>query len=149
MNYEAEFEDIEEIKVASIKYTGDNDEGIDHMKELYMKFKKIISGPFCSMYFSADYSDVKETECCVPVIEEFESDDKFKFKVLPAQRALCVLHIGRYEELGNAFTFITGYVRKNGLQVEYPIRLVYQKGPGLLFKGNPEKYETKIIVPII
>ena len=149
MNYEAEFEDIEEIKVASVKFTGDYKEGIKHMKDLYLKFRKNISGPFCSMYFSNDYSEVQETECCVPVDKEFESDDKFQFKVLPAQRALCVMHIGKYEDLGNAFTFITEYVRKNGLQVEYPVRLVYEKGPGVLLKGDPEKYETKIIVPII
>jgi len=149
MDYEAVFEDIEEVKVASVRYTGDYKEGVKHMKDLYLKFKKKINGPFCSMYFSNSYSKVQETECCVPVSEEFESDDKFQFKVLPAQRALCVMHIGKYEDLGNALAFITDYVRKNGLQVEYPVRLIYQKGPSVLIKGNPEKYETKIIVPIV
>ena len=38
--------------------------------------------------------------------------------------------------------------RENELSLKPPFREVFIKGPGMIFKGNPEKYITEIIFPI-
>ena len=30
------------------------------------------------------------------------------------------------------------------MQIKYPIREIYIKGPGMIFRGNPKKYITEI-----
>ena len=34
-----------------------------------------------------------------------------------------------------------------GKQIKYPIREIYIKGPGMIFRGNPKKYITEIQFP--
>ena len=40
------------------------------------------------------------------------------------------------------------YITEKKLETELPVREVYIKGPGMFFKGNPDKYITEIIIPL-
>jgi effector-binding domain-containing protein len=35
-------------------------------------------------------------------------------------------------------------VKSRGYELEVPCREVYLKGPGMIFRGNPQKYLTEI-----
>lgn len=67
---------------------------------------------------------------------------------MPRIKAVCVTHIGSYETLNNAYAEIDRYTAENGLQLMSPFREVFIKGPGMMLKGNPEKYVTEILFPI-
>ena len=40
------------------------------------------------------------------------------------------------------------YAKENNIEIDVPSRLIYHKGPGRIFKGNPENYITEVIIPI-
>ncbi|HNT30299.1 MAG TPA: MerR family transcriptional regulator, partial [bacterium] len=39
---------------------------------------------------------------------------------------------------------ITAYVNEHGYTVTLPTREIYLKGPGMIFRGNPNNYLTEI-----
>jgi effector-binding domain-containing protein len=48
----------------------------------------------------------------------------------------------------NVFKAIKRYAVENNLTLELPFREVYIKSPGMLLKGNPNKYITEILFPL-
>ena len=51
---------------------------------------------------------------------------------------------GEVEALTTAHVDCDAHVNANGLKVEMPTREIYIKGPGMIFKGNPNEYLTEI-----
>lgn len=47
-----------------------------------------------------------------------------------------------------AYKAILDYAGEHDLKCLTPSREIYLKGPGMIFKGNPNKYVTEIIIPI-
>ena len=67
---------------------------------------------------------------------------------LPGGRCVSLMHKGPYDELGRSYEKILAYIREKGYQTLLPSREVYIKGPGMILKGNPEKYLTEIQIMI-
>jgi effector-binding domain-containing protein len=61
---------------------------------------------------------------------------------------LTLLHYGPYEELGGSYQKLYETCREKNLEIVLPSREQYLKGPGMIFRGNPKKYVTKLIFPI-
>jgi effector-binding domain-containing protein len=59
-----------------------------------------------------------------------------------------VIHRGRYDQLGRSYAKILSEVERRKQKILLPTREVYLKGPGILFKGNPQNYLTEIQLPI-
>ncbi len=59
------------------------------------------------------------------------------------------MHKGSYENSSHAYKALLDLCKQNNLETAIPTREVYIKGPGMLFKGNPNKYITEIIIPIV
>ena len=68
--------------------------------------------------------------------------------VSAAVKAICTTHIGSYESINLAYKALTDYAAANRLETFTPSREVYIKGPGMIFKGNPNKFITELIIPI-
>ena len=86
-------------------------------------------------------------ELCVPTAATPAARDVC-VQELPPVRALCVTHTGPYETLGDAYAAIDRYAAEHRLRLAPPFREVFIKGPGMLVRGNPEKYITEIQFPI-
>ncbi|MDP6447730.1 MAG: GyrI-like domain-containing protein [Pirellulaceae bacterium] len=63
---------------------------------------------------------------------------------MPGGRCATLLHRGPYEEIGRAYAKIIAYINERGYTVALPTREVYLKGPGMIFRGNPQNYLTEI-----
>ncbi len=63
-------------------------------------------------------------------------------------KAVCITHIGSYETLPCAYQAIDRYAQEHQLFLQLPFREVFIKGPGMILKGNPEKYITEILFPL-
>ncbi|TFG80563.1 MAG: hypothetical protein E4H23_02030 [Chrysiogenales bacterium] len=63
-------------------------------------------------------------------------------------KALTLIHYEPYEELGRSYQRLYEACREKALEVVLPIREQYLKGPGLIFRGNPRKYVTKLIFQV-
>ena len=73
-------------------------------------------------------------------------NETIKFRKLSETRAICILYKGSYENIGDAYAFLTKYIEDNKLEVIDHFREVYIDGPWN--KENPEDYLTEIEVPI-
>ncbi len=107
----------------------------------------VVGKPF-SLYYDEDYKEEDaDIEACVAVKKEVVAAG-INCRIMAGGEAVTLIHKGPYDELGRSYGKIYEYCRENGLVVQSPIREQYLKGPGMIFKGNPKKYITKIIIKI-
>lgn len=148
MNYEIRIKDIEPVRVAAMRYKGPVTEATKYFPNVF----KAISGksngaPFFCYHKVNQKTGIGEIELCVPTAETPKGNG-IELKELPPAKAVCITHIGPYEGLQNAYEAIECYIQENRLSILSPWREVYVKGPGMLIKGNPNKYITEILFPI-
>jgi effector-binding domain-containing protein len=67
---------------------------------------------------------------------------------LPAGKCIFLIHKGPYENLNRSYAKIMEYLQKKGYEAQTPIRELYLKGPGMIFRGNPKNYLTEIQILI-
>lgn len=148
MNYKVEIKNIEEVLVASIRFKGKYSDVSKYFGRLYGAVKGNASGSPFNCYYDSEYKEEADIELCVPISKMIKSNDA-QIKKLPEIRAICVTHKGAYENLNLAYKAVFDYAEEHGLKCITPSREIYEKGPGKIFKGNPDNYITHIIVPIV
>lgn len=147
MSYEIKIKDFEPVKVASIRFKGKYSDVGKYIGKIYKAIKgKALGEPF-NCYYDSDYTEEADIELCVPTSEVFE-DDEVIIKQLPRIRAITTIHKGDYESLNKAYKSILDYAKDKNYKCLTPSREIYIKGPGKIFKGNPNNYITEIIIPI-
>jgi effector-binding domain-containing protein len=72
------------------------------------------------------------------------ADSSYTVYELPGGRCLSLMHLGPYEELRRSYEQIFKYAKEQSVKYLVPSREVYHKGPGMIFRGNPQKYLTEI-----
>lgn len=147
MDYKIEMRSVEEIMVASLRYKGKYSDVGNYIKAIYKVIKgKSIGKPF-NLYYDGEYNENADIEVCVPIKKTMESSD-ITIKKLPAMKGISTIHYGKYTELNKAYKALYDYANENNINCGTPVRETYLKGPGMIFKGNPNKYVTEIIMPI-
>lgn len=149
-NYKFETKEIAPVNVLSIRYSGvHSDVGI-HIGRLYKNAKAMSCGAPFTFYHDEGYKKIADIEICIPIKggNPIIVDKDICYRQLPGIRAICTLHNGGYDKLNIAYKNILDYAAKEKLVCEIPSREIYHKGPGSIFKGNPDNYVTEIIVPI-
>ena len=148
MNYEIEIRDIEPIRVVFIKYKGI----ATGANKVFPSVFKSIGGksngaPFFCYYTMDQQTKIGEMELCVPTAQT-PNGNGITVKNMPRIKAICVTHVGPYETMDHVYQGIDRYAQENNLTLQPPFREIYIKGPGMLLKGNPNKYITEILFPI-
>jgi DNA-binding transcriptional MerR regulator len=147
MNYNIEFKEYEALTVAALRFKGRYSDVGKYIGTIYKEAKGKAGGaPFCC-YYDGEYKEDADIEVCIPT-KGLVTGTKVTSKQLPEIRAICTTHIGSYETLNFAYKAIMDYAREHNLECLLPFREIYHKGPGMIFKGNPNKYVTEIVVPI-
>ncbi|MFD3158768.1 GyrI-like domain-containing protein (plasmid) [Haloimpatiens sp. FM7330] len=148
MNYDIKVRDVEPIRVAYMRYKGVVTEANKVFPNVFKAIRgKVNSAPFFCYYAMNPDTKVGELDLCVPT-SETPITSGIEVKEIPRIKAVCVTHIGPYETLQNAYTAINKYAQSHGLILQPPFREVFIKGPGMILKGNPNKYITEILFPI-
>lgn len=145
--YEVIKKQLDEAQVISIRYKGRYDECGSYISKLYKVAKGAQKDVPFNIYYDEGYEEIADIEVCLPVKKEVVSKE-VAFKNIPAVQVLSVIHIGPYDQVGGAYEAISKYAKDNGINLVGPTREIYRKGPGMLFKGNPNKYVTEVIIPI-
>ena len=103
--------------------------------------------PFC-LYYDGEYRDGDATfEPCFPIRKEVAVNG-ISVRTLAGGQCLTLVHRGAYDQLGRSYARILKRVDERKLKISLPTREVYVKGPGIIFKGNPQNYLTEIQLPI-
>lgn len=149
MNYQIEIKDIEPIRVAYMKYIGIATEANKVFPNVFKAIMGKANGAPLFSYLSMNQeTKIGEMELCVPT-EITPNGNGVEIKELPRIKAVCLTHVGSYETLFHAYAAIDEYATANKLLLAPPFREVFIKGPGMLLKGNPDKYITEIQFPIM
>lgn len=107
-----------------------------------------IAGSAMSLYYDGEFRETDaDIEAGFPVSKTVAGEG-ISCRVLPGCRAVTLVHRGPYENLGEGYAKIFAYLEEKKLRAVLPTREVYIKGPGMIFRGNPQKYVTEIQVPV-
>jgi effector-binding domain-containing protein len=148
MNYVVGIKDIEPVRVAAMCYKGI----VTEASRVFPNVFKAINGkangaPFFCYHAINQETKIGEMELCVPTAET-PNGNGVSVKDMPRIKAVCVTHVGSYETMQYAYEAIDRYVQEKNLTLQPPFREVFIKGPGILIKGNPNKYITEILFPL-
>jgi len=139
---------IDKMLIASLTYVGRYGDVGDYIGQLFKAAGMNVKGKPFSIYHDEDYKEEGATvEVCVPLKKEVVYKE-IKTKVLEGGKAISLLHIGSYETISDSYKVLTDYIKDNNIEAKSLIREHYIKGPGMLLKGNPNKYQTEIKVLI-
>lgn len=148
MEYKIEIREIEPIRVAYMKYKGIASEANKVFPNVFKSVMGKTNGAGFFNYLSMNpETKTGDMELCVPT-EEIPNGNGVEVKLMPRIKALCVSHVGSYETLFHAYEAIHKYAAQNKVLITPPFREIYIKGPGMLLKGNPNKYITEIQFPM-
>ena len=107
-----------------------------------------INGKPFLLHYDAEYKENDaDFEACMPVRQRKDIEG-ISMRELPAARCISLLHKGPYEQLGSSYAKVLKHVKERGYTILMPTREVYIKGPGMIFKGNPQNYLTEIQIPV-
>ena len=96
------------------------------------------------MIYDKEYKENDaDFEVCMPVRGGNDTDE-IKVRTLEGGNVLSIMHRGPYDEVGTAYEQIMKYAKEHGFEVQAPCREIYIKGPGMIFKGNPNNYLTEV-----
>jgi effector-binding domain-containing protein len=146
--FSVEEKSISQMLVAGIRMKGKySDCGLGFAR-LGRVVGRHIKGKCLCLYYDGEYREEDaEFEPCFPVRKAVQVDG-VSVHELPACRCVTLLHKGRYDTLGRSYAQILKYVSDRKLTINLPTREVYVKGPGMIFKGNPNNYLTEIQLPL-
>lgn len=148
MEYQIEIKEYEPVTVAFLHYRGRATEASKYFPKVFMSIKGQSCGAPFLCGFNTEPDEIVDIEVCVPTTQS-PSSPGIAVKELPRFRALSVTHIGSYETMQNAYIALNQYAAQNGLKIHLPYREIYIKGPGMMFKGNPNNYITEIAIPLV
>lgn len=105
-----------------------------------------VTGPGIFIHHDPEYRpEDADLEVCLPVAGEASGGGRVSIKELPACRAVCLLHVGPYDQVGPTYAGILQYIAEKQLIITGPSREVYLVGP---LGVPPEKYVTEVQFPV-
>lgn len=102
-----------------------------------------IGKPMC-LHFDGEYRDKDANFEAIIEVKQEVSQPEIECRALEGGQAFCVLHRGPYHRMSEAYRKLFDALKREGVTVKPPTREVYRKGPGMILKGNPEKYLTEV-----
>ncbi|TLG76562.1 MerR family transcriptional regulator [Culicoidibacter larvae] len=137
--------DIPAMLIASVSYQGRYDEVGKHIGQLFKAVKGKAAGPVFICLHDDSYQEAANIEICAPISREL-NDSKVTTRVLAGGSAISTMHYGGYDLLQFAYKALFTYIFEHNLIAQIPSREVYHRGPGMFFKGNPNNYQTEVII---
>ncbi len=130
--------------IAGIRLTGKYSDCGQAFAQLGRRFGQQICGQPFLLHYDAEYKeDDADFEACMPIRKGIAAEG-VSVRELTGGRCLTLLHQGPYDQLGRSYARILSEIKKRGDEIEMPTREIYLKGPGMIFRGNPQKYLTEI-----
>jgi len=141
-----ESEEMPEALICGIRFRGKYREVGPKFTDLFKAAKGKAAGKPFSLYYDGEYKEEDaDIEACLEVKKEIRKAGISCHRLLGG-KALTLLHYGPYEELGRSYQRLYETCCEKNLEPLLPIREQYLKGPGMIFRGNPKKYVTKLML---
>lgn len=142
--FEIEEKEIETMLIAGYRMKGKYSDVGKGYGILGKSLGKEINGKAMNLYYDGEFKeDDADFEPCFPV-RKGKNEKGISVRELKGGKCVSIIHKGPYEKLGESYQKIYGYINGKGYKIQIPTREVYIKGPGMIFKGNPNNYLTEI-----
>lgn len=149
-DFRVEERNLGELVVAGYRVKGKYSDSGQAFKILAKALGRHISGKPLCLFYDAEFRDEDaDFEPCFPMRSQVKAPDGISIRSLPAGRVITYIHQGPYNQLGRSYQIVLTEAHRRGLSVRLPSREVYLKGPGMIFKGNPNRYLTEIQIPVL
>ena len=137
--------------IASLRMRGKYSECGRGFSTIARRLGRHLGGKAFCLHWDEEYKeDDADFEACFPLKRRPKNaPDGISVRELPAACCLSLIHRGPYETIGRSYERLMEQVETQGLEVVRPTREIYIKGPGMLFKGNPQRYITEIQMPVV
>lgn len=140
--------EIPDQLVAGVRYKGRYDQIGGAYKKIYKAVGFNVSGKPGALYYDEEFKEEgADIEAIIPIKKKIKKDiskGDVSARVISGGKAYCITHVGPYDRLHQTYKKIMDHLVTMGVEYQHPSREVYLKGPGMIFKGNPEKYVTEI-----
>jgi DNA-binding transcriptional MerR regulator/effector-binding domain-containing protein len=136
------------VLVAGIRMKGRYSDCGHGFARLGRSFGRLICGKPLLLHYNTEYrEDDADFEPCFP-IRQGKSVGGTSVRELPAVRCVTLVHKGPYDQMGRSYAKVLKWIKEKNYEVVLPTREVYLKGPGMIFRGNPNNYVTEIQIPV-
>jgi DNA-binding transcriptional MerR regulator/effector-binding domain-containing protein len=143
-NFAVEEKTVEPVLIAGIRLKGKYPDIGAGFARLGKAVGRYICGKALCLYYDGEYREEDANfEPCFPIRKEVAAEG-VTVRTLPGGRCLTLMHRGPYDQLGRSYAKILRQANERELKFALPTREVYVKGPGVIFKGNPQNYLTQI-----
>lgn len=140
-----EEEIIPGMLIAGIRFKGKYYEVGYKFGTLFKAFGRYAKGKPFTLYYDGEYKeDGADIEACLEVKKKIQVKG-IDCRELKGGKAVTLIHRGPYQELSRSYQKIYEYCREHKLKTLLPTREQYLKGPGMIFRGNPKKYVTRLM----
>jgi len=135
---------LEDQLIAGLRFTGRYEQIGENLGRLFRSCGRLAAGKPFTLYWDGEYKeDEADIEVCVPVCRVVHGP-RVASRILAGGRALCLLHQGPYERIGEAYRRLYEEAGRAGIRLQVPGREVYLRGPGLILAVNPSRYLTEV-----
>ena len=142
-----EREIVPDLNICGLRFSGRYQEVGAKITQLYKTWGRYARGRPFSLYYDNEFKEeAADIEAAFAVPPGEIKAVAGATRLLKGGPAVSLLHYGPYEELSRSYQRLFEFCRENGLAPELPIREQYIKGPGIIFRGNPQRYVTKLLV---
>lgn len=147
-SFDIEEKELDTILIAGHRMRGRYEDVGNGLGLICKKMGRFAAGKPMTLYYDSEYKEEDaDFEPCIPIRKGKEVEG-ISIRELKGGRCVSLIHKGPYETLRHSYGKIFNYLNEKGYEAERPTREVYRKGPGLIFKGNPNNYLTEIQVLI-
>ncbi len=146
--FDIEVRMIDDTQVIAQRWTGTYQQTGETAGKLYKAAGRHTGGTMFNLYYDGEYKDENaDIETCLPVKKPLNG--KFDCKTIVGGKFVTLVHKGGYDTIGDSYARLFEYINHEGLEAGIPSREIYHKGPGIVFKGNPNNYLTEIQIPVL
>lgn len=144
--FEIEEKEVEPVLVAAKRMQGKYSDCGEGFQAIGKRLGFKINGKPLLLCHDTEYKEEDaDFSACMPV-SGGKSRDGIEVFELPAGKAITLVHKGPYDRLRVSYEQVFAHIAAKGYVVQSPTREVYLKGPGMIFRGNPNNYLTEIQV---
>ena len=139
-------ESIPDSLICGIRFKGKYNEVGGRIGVLFRKCGRQATGRPFALYYDGEFKEEDaDIEVCVEVKKKTAAEG-IDCRELKGGKAVAVIHQGPYKTIGKSYQKIFEYCAEKRLTPLFPTREQYLKSPGVIFKGNPKRYLTKLIL---
>lgn len=147
-NFNVVEKSLTEKIICGVRYKGKYQEVGNHLKEIYKKAGRYSTSTPFALYYDAEYKENDaDIEACIEIKKEVKIEG-LNCRKLPGGKCVSIIHKGPYATLSESYKKIFDYCTDKKYKISIPVMEFYIKGPGMIFKGNPNNYITEIVFMI-